>query len=122
MLEAPREVILDEVNVGARDENYRMRTVAEILEETVPDSAIQLADSAEPDIRNYRVDTSKMFDKVPAFQPRWRVKLGVEQLRDGCTANGLDEETFLSRLMRIAHIEQGQAAGTIESDLRPVST
>ncbi len=122
VLDAPREAVHDEVfNVCARDENYQIRTVAEIVEQTVPGSTIQLADTAGPDIRDYRVDPSKIFDKVPGFQPQWTVQKGAEQLRDGYTAHGFDEEIFLGRLMRIAFIKQGLAAGTIGTDLRPVN-
>jgi hypothetical protein len=80
-----------------------------------------LADSAGPDIRDYRVDPSKIFDKVPGFQPRWTVRMGAAQLRDGYTAHGFNEEAFLGRLMRIAFIKSGLASGTIGSDLRPVN-
>jgi nucleoside-diphosphate-sugar epimerase len=121
VLEAPREAVHDEIfNVCAPSENYQIRTVAEIVEETVPGSTIQLADTAGPDIRDYRVEAAKIFDKVPGFDPQWTVRMGAEQLRDGYTANGFDEDVFLGRLMRIAFIKDGLSAGRIGSDLRLV--
>lgn len=123
VLQAPRESVHDEIfNVCAPEENYQIRTVAEIVEETVPGSTIQLADSAGPDIRDYRVDASKIFERVPDFRPAWTVRMGARQLRDGYSANGFDEEAFLGRLMRIAYIKKGLETGTIGDDLRPVAS
>ncbi len=60
-LNAPREAIHNEAfNVGRNDENYRIRELAEIVAETVPDSRVEYAEGAEPDTRTYRVDFGKI--------------------------------------------------------------
>lgn len=121
VLEAPREVIHDQIfNVGSTEENYQIRTVAEIVESVVPDAAIKLADSAGPDIRNYRVDCSKFHDMVPAFQMHWTVEKGARELVDAYKLYGLTEDDFLGGLMRIAFIKEGMAAGGIGEDLRVI--
>ena len=57
VLEAPRDVVHDQAfNVGSTTENYRIREVAQLVEELVPGSTVELAEHAGPDKRNYRVD------------------------------------------------------------------
>jgi nucleoside-diphosphate-sugar epimerase len=122
VLDAPRDAVHDEIfNVCAPGENYQIRTVAEIVESTVAGSRVELAESAGPDIRDYRVEASKIATMVPGFQPQWTVQLGAEQLRDAFTSNEIDETVFLGRLMRIAYLKNGLAEGTIGSDLRLVN-
>jgi nucleoside-diphosphate-sugar epimerase len=121
VLEAPREVIHDQIfNVGSTEENYQIRTVAEIVENVVPDAAIRLADTAGPDIRNYRVDCSKFHDMVPTFEMHWTVEKGARELVDAYRLYGLTEHDFLGGLMRIAYIKQGIEAGGIGDDLRVI--
>ena len=73
MLEAPTELVHNEAfNVGGTGENYQIREVAEIVEKTVPGSEIVLADAAGPDIRDYRVDCSKLTREVQEKNDRAR--------------------------------------------------
>ena len=49
-------------------ENYRIRDVAEIVKEVVPDCEIAFAAGASPDTRNYRVDfTQDRRSELPGF-------------------------------------------------------
>lgn len=121
VLEAPREAIHDQVlNVGATEENYQIRDVAAIVEDVVPGAAVELADAAGPDIRNYRVDCSKINELVPGFEPRWTVAAGAQELYDAYVAQDLDQEDFLGSLLRIRFIRAEQEAGRITADLRAV--
>jgi nucleoside-diphosphate-sugar epimerase len=119
MIEAPREKIHNQVlNVGATAENYQIRDVASIVEEVVPGAHFEMATEAGPDIRNYRVDCSKINDLVPAFQPQWTVRAGAEELYRAFTGHGLDEEQFLGSLIRIQHIKEAQSKGLLDDTLR----
>ena len=70
MLEAPRELVHDEAfNVGRQEDNVQVRDVAEMVREAVPGSTVSLADSAGPDLRNYRVDFSKLTGTFPDLAP-----------------------------------------------------
>ncbi|MGL5793509.1 MAG: NAD-dependent epimerase/dehydratase family protein, partial [Waterburya sp.] len=61
VLEAPRELIHNEAfNVGRNEDNYRIRELADIVKETVPNCKIEYAADAGPDKRCYRVDCSKI--------------------------------------------------------------
>jgi nucleoside-diphosphate-sugar epimerase len=121
MLEADRERVHDQAfNIGATEENYQIRDVAQIVQETVPDSEIRLADSAGPDIRDYRVDCSKVADVVPEFSPNWTVRKGAEEVYDAYLRYGLDDDLFGERLLRIRTIKAKQARGLVTEDLRVV--
>lgn len=120
VLEAPRDLVHDEAfNVGRTGENYQIRDVAKIVEEVVEGSTITLADTAGPDLRNYRVNCDKIADVLPAFQPTWTVRAGVEELyaayrREALTLDDLEGD----RLMRIRTIQRLQGEGRLAGDLR----
>lgn len=119
-LEAPRELIHTEAfNVGATAENYRIREVAEIVHEAVPDSRIGFGPDAGPDLRNYRVDCDKLAAVLPAATPRWTVRDGVEELRDLFVAVALTKPQLEGGgLQRIKHIRGLIAAGQLDEGLR----
>ena len=85
----------------------------------MPGSQITYAPGAEPDIRDYRVDFSKIAAALPDFQPTWTVKAGVDELHQAYKRNKVTKEEFLSsRYLRIKTIEELSAAGKIDDDLR----
>ena len=120
VLEAPLELVHNEAfNVGVTSENYRIREVAEIVESVVPGSVVDFAEGAGPDKRNYRVDCSKLEKTLPGYQPTWTVRRGVEELYEAYKAHGLTlEELESSRYLRIKHINELQAAGSLDTSLR----
>lgn len=80
VLHAPRELVHNEAfNVGASAENYRIRDLAEIVEDVVPGAHASFAEGGGPDKRSYQVDCSKIA-RVLDFEPQWTVLRGVEQL------------------------------------------
>jgi nucleoside-diphosphate-sugar epimerase len=120
ILEAPRDLVHDEpFKVCRTTENYRIREVAEIVEEVVPDSRIVLAETAGPDKRNYRVSGDKLTETLPSFQPTWTVRKGVEQLYEAFLANGLTlDDLEGNTFLRIRRVQQLQDEGRLGSDLR----
>ena len=120
VLEAPRELVHDEAfNVGASSENYRIRDLAEIVEEIVPGASASFAAGGGPDKRSYQVDCSKIARVLPQFEPQWTVRRGVEQLRDAYALNGLTFDQFTgSRYLRINRVSELQEAGRLDDELR----
>lgn len=120
VLEAPRDLVHDEAfNVGRTSENYQIRGVAEIVEDVVEGSTVTLADSAGPDLRNYRVDCSKIADTLPSYQPVWTVRAGVEELYAAYQSEALSlDDLEGERLMRIRTIQRFQRQGLLGADLR----
>jgi nucleoside-diphosphate-sugar epimerase len=120
VLEAPREAIHNEAfNVGRQGENYRVREVADLVAAAVSGSKVTYAPGAEADIRDYQVDFGKIAAALPAFQPTWTVKAGVDELHEAYKRHGLTEEEFLgSRYLRIKRIDELTAADKIDENLR----
>ena len=120
VLQAPRELVHDEAfNVGASSENYRIRDLAEIVEEVMPGTRASFAAGGGPDERSYRVDCSKIAAVLPDFRVRWTVRRGVEQLRDAYVRNELTFDRFTgTRYLRINRVRELQEAGQLDDDLR----
>jgi nucleoside-diphosphate-sugar epimerase len=120
VLHAPRDLVHDEAfNVGASAENYRIREVAQTVEDVVPGARASFAEGGGPDKRSYRVDCSKIARVLPAFEPRWTVRRGVGQLYDAYARNGLTLEEFTgTRYLRIKRVNELQEAGRLDDELR----
>jgi nucleoside-diphosphate-sugar epimerase len=119
-IEAPVEVVHNEVfNVGITTENYRIREIAKIVEETVPSSRIEYLVGASPDKRSYRVDCSKISRLLPNFKPQWTAQRGARELYEKYSEYGLLLEDFEGpRYQRLAYLQSLIARGAIDSDLR----
>jgi nucleoside-diphosphate-sugar epimerase len=119
-LRAPRKVVHNQAfNVGVNSENYRVRELAEIVQEVVPDCRIEIAPGAGPDLRNYRVDFSKIARVLPGFKPVWNARRGAEQLYEAYQQVNLQKADFDGpRFRRIDHIKDLLASGRLEEDLR----
>jgi nucleoside-diphosphate-sugar epimerase len=122
VLAAPRHAIHNEpFNVGATTENYRIRDVAELVSEGVPDTSVRFADGAGPDTRSYQVDCSKLAATLPDAVPRWTVRRGVDELRDAYRRFGMTADEFAgSRFLRVKRVRELQEAGVVDDDLRRV--
>jgi len=119
-LEAPWDKVFNQAfNVGNSAHNYRIRDLAEIVAEVVPNCRIEYASDASPDTRSYRVSFEKIAHALPAFQPKWDARRGAKQLYDVfCTSNLTLEEFEGPRYQRIAHIEKLIADGILSKELR----
>lgn len=120
VLEAPRELIHNEAfNVGRNEDNYRIRDLAEIVQETVPNCRIEYAADAGPDKRCYRVDCSKIAKVLPDFQPQWDARKGAAELYEAYKKVGLTLEEFEgTRYQRIAHIKYLISNELLDGELR----
>jgi len=119
-LHAPRELIHNEAfNVGRPEENYRIRELAEIVAEVVPNSRVEFAEGASPDKRNYRVDSSKIARTLPEYKPQWTARRGAQQLYEAYQRVGLQVEEFEGpRYRRIDHIKMLIAESRLDDRLR----
>lgn len=120
VLNAPREVIHNQAfNVGRNDQNYRIRDLADIVKETVPDCEIEYAQDAGPDKRTYRVDFSKIAERLPEFQPQWDARKGAQELYEVYKQCGLKLDEFEGpKYKRIDHIKLLLSEGKLDSSLR----
>ena len=120
VLNAPREVVHNEAfNIGRNEENYRIRELADIVQEVLPECRIEYAEGAGPDKRTYRVNFDKINRVLPEFKPTWTVKQGVEELYAEYQKEGLKREEFEGpRFKRLEHIKQLLNSGRLREDLR----
>jgi nucleoside-diphosphate-sugar epimerase len=120
VLEAPRALIHNEsFNVGRTSENYLIRDVADIVGEVVPNTKVTYSDTSSPDARNYRVNCDKIARVLPAFQPQWTVRKGVQQLYEAFQTYGLTMDDFLgTRYQRIRTVRTLLEHGDIDASLR----
>jgi len=120
VLEAPREKVHNEAfNVGRTAENYRIRDVAAIIAEIVPDSRVEFAPGAEPDTRNYMVNCDKLANTVPGYQPQWTIRRGAEELYAAYQQIGLKLDDFEGpRYRRISQIKDLIATGRLDENFR----
>ena len=120
VLEAPREIVHDQAfNVGRTEDNVQVREIAEMVRERVAGSTLSFAEGAGPDLRNYRVDFSKLTSTFPDLALRWTVSAGVEELADAYSAAALTYEDFSSsRFVRLRRIKELLAGGVVDDSLR----
>jgi nucleoside-diphosphate-sugar epimerase len=120
VLDAPRDVVHKQIfNVGITEENYRVRQLAEIAKDTVPNSKIEFAKDAEPDKRSYRVDFAKIAQTLPKFEPQWNARLGAKQLYDAYKKFGITLEEFEGpRYRRITHLKNSVKNGYLDNSIR----
>ena len=77
MLVAPRDAVHNQAfNVGRTGENYRIRDVANLVAEVVPDCEVASPTGASADTRDYRVDFSKIETQLPGYAPQWTAAPG----------------------------------------------
>ena len=122
-LHAPTDKVYNRAfNVGVPGENFRIREIAEIVRDAVPNSEVSFAPDASPDKRNYRVDCSLAQREVPEFKPQWTVRKGAAELYEAYKSNGLTLEEFEGkRYKRIDHVRMLIADGIIDNSLRHIN-
>jgi nucleoside-diphosphate-sugar epimerase len=120
LLEAPQERVHNEAfNVGRTEENYRIRDLADIVKDTVPNAQIEFSGEAGPDKRCYRVNCDKILRTIPTFRPKWTAREGARQLYEAYRRYGLALEEFEGpRYKRIDHVKWLLSTGQLDSSLR----
>lgn len=120
VLEADRDVVHNQAfNVGLTTENYQIREIADLVKAIVPNSSVDFAPDAGPDLRCYRVDCNYIGRRLHGFKPQWTARRGVEQLYDAYCKTGLTLDDFEGeRFKRIAHVKKLIRDGEMDADLR----
>ena len=122
VLEAPRELVHNEAfNVGATSENYRIREVAEIVERSCPAHTRPSPKVAGP-------TSAPIGSTAPRSAGAARLRAAVDRAARcrgavrGVCRHGLTFDEFTgSRYLRIKRVQELQAAGRVDDDLRWLS-
>jgi nucleoside-diphosphate-sugar epimerase len=119
-LAAPREQVHDvAVNVGATSENYRVRELAQLVHDELPESEVEIAGGSYADPRSYRVDFSLYERLLPGFEAEWTARAGARELVDAYRANELSYEEFDGyRYTRLKQIRRLLDEGRLDDSLR----
>ncbi|MDH3315353.1 MAG: SDR family oxidoreductase [Gammaproteobacteria bacterium] len=117
-LEAPAEAVNGEVfNVGATQENYRVREIAQIIAEVFPGCEVTMGPPGG-DNRSYRVSFEKIATRLPEFKARWTAKMGAEELRRLFERIEMSPDTYEFRAFtRLKQIKYLQRTGQVDDDL-----
>ena len=120
ILEAPCEVIHNQAfNIGLTQENYRIRELGEIVQETLPGCEIEYAEGAGPDKRCYRVDCTKINRLLPGFKPQWDARAGARQIYEAYKTANITEDILTGpRFVRMNQLKQLIDRGSVNDQLR----
>ena len=120
LLHAPEAKVHNQAfNIGRTEENYRIADVAEIVRQAVPNTRIEFAPDASPDLRNYRVSCDRIARELPEYRTHWTVAHGVEEVYQAIADTGLSSDHFEGpRYNRIAYLKELLAHGRVADDLR----
>ena len=119
-LTAPADAVSNQAfNIGRTQENFRIREVAELVAQVVPNCEVSFASGASPDARNYRVDFTKAEKSLPGYAPQWTLRAGIEELYAAYKAHGMTEAEFLGpRYYRLKVIRGRLERGELDNNLR----
>lgn len=113
VLEAPRNTVHNEVfNVGATEENYQVRDIAEVVADVFAGCELSIG-TGSADNRSYRVSFDKIHRQLPGFTCQYTLKNGARQLKAIFERIEMDDETFefrtFTRLKQLKYlIETGR--------------
>ena len=119
-LTAPLDAIHNQAfNIGRNSENFRIREVANMVAEVVPNCEVAFAPGASPDTRNYRVDFQKAETRLPGYSPTWTLRMGIEELYKAYKDGDLTKDEFLGpRYYRLRTVKGLQERGVLDANLR----
>ena len=120
--EASRETVYNRAfNVGRTDQNFRIKELAQMIGEAMPDCRIDYAPDAGPDKRCYRVSCDLIAQDLP-YAPTWDARRGVQELIEAYNKHGVTLDEFEgSRYQRLAHIRMLLDEGELDGSLRRIS-
>jgi len=106
VLKSPKNEIYGETfNVGSNDENYQVREIAEFVESIVPDSKIEYGKNANKDSRSYKVDFSKIKNKL-GYENKWTLLEGIKEIYKELKKKSFTEEDFKDKkFYRVEYIK-----------------
>jgi len=123
IIEAPRETVHGQVyNIGQTGQNFRVIELARAVERVIAGVRVEFADGMSRDTRNYRVCCDKLAAELPAWEPRWSVEDGIEELVEALACTSVAPDAFEGeRFSRIAHVMTRQSNGSLDENLYPLA-
>jgi nucleoside-diphosphate-sugar epimerase len=92
---APRESIHNRaVNIGANEENYQVKDVADKVKQLVPEANVVFTGEVGEDPRNYRVKFDLLNQILPDFKLEYTLDKGMEELYRKYKDHSFNKEDF----------------------------
>jgi len=105
-------------NVGTNDDNYKVKEIAQLVEEIVPNSKIEYATNADKDSRSYNVNFDKIREQI-GYKTKWKLKDGIRNIYEELKKRGLEEKDFNDeKFYRVKYLKSLMAKGLLDEKLR----
>jgi len=119
VLESDTEKVKGQIfNVGTNDDNYRVREIAQFIEEIVPDSKIEYAKNVDKDSRSYKVNFDKIKDQI-GYKTKWKLKDGIKSIYEELKKRGILEKDFNDKkFYRVKYLKSLMEKGLLDEKLR----
>ena len=117
---SPTEPIHNQAfNLGAIGDNFQVVEIAKTVAAHIPGAKVTMKDGASHDLRTYRIDCSKIRERIPEFLPCWTLGRGIDQIYGALSQiEATDELLMGDRFMRLAHLQMMMSSGHLTEDLR----
>jgi nucleoside-diphosphate-sugar epimerase len=116
-LDVPAEHVNGAVlNVGADDQNYTVRAIAQAVAEALPGVRLSIPGDAGRDVRSYRVRFDRLRRHLAGFTCRVDLRAGIADL---VTQYRRIRLRSTEGCVRLDHLKRRLAAGEVTADLRP---
>jgi nucleoside-diphosphate-sugar epimerase len=107
------------LNVGIEEDNYQIRSLAELVAGVVPMSTVTMTSGAVADSRNYNVSFKRIRKVLPNWRPAFVVRSGTKHLYDRMRCNGFTDDDFAGpKFSRLGQLQRCKERGTLNDDLR----
>jgi nucleoside-diphosphate-sugar epimerase len=120
LLNAPADTIRGEAfNIGSDEQNYRIRDLADVVREVMPECEVTFAQGAGTDPRSYRVDFEKLERAFPELEMEWTARRGAVELAEAYRNAGLTRAEFDGyRFVRLRQLRRLLDSGELDDGLR----
>jgi len=119
VLESETEKVNGQIfNVGTNEDNYRVREIAQLVEEIIPDSKIEYAENADKDSRSYKVNFDKIRKQI-GFRTKWKLKDGIKNIYEELKKRRITEKDFNDKkFYRVKYLKSLMEKGLLDEKLR----
>jgi nucleoside-diphosphate-sugar epimerase len=117
-LDLPREALHNQIiNLGATEQNYRVREIAEAIEGVFPGCTVSFGKN-DADERSYRVSFNKVNELIPAFKCAMNLERGAIEFKKLFEEINLTLDDFeFPAYTRIKQLKQLLQTGEIDQNL-----
>tara|TARA_E500000331_G_scaffold114492_1_gene111630 strand:- start:2674 stop:3705 length:1032 start_codon:yes stop_codon:yes gene_type:complete len=106
-------------NNGADKLNIKVKDLAQIVKNEVPDTKIKILNDAETDSRSYKASFKKFKDFFPNFDFKFTPELGVKDLHNKLILNGFKSEDYESgKFIRLKKLSNLINQDKVDKDLK----